>query len=696
MRAAFDERDRAGIVRDLASPDENVRRLAVERADLLPSETALPLLVERLGDTSWRVRKASVGRLVASQETGLVTELLVGALADGENPGRRNGAVEALVLCGARAVPALVAASASADPDVRKLVVDALAGIGDAFPAQALIDLLEDGDPNVRAASADALGAIGVDEATQPLLDVACRRKEDPLVRFSALRALGALEARVATSDLEPAFEDPILRGPALDLLGREDHPEAVEAIFKGLVAASRSVREAAMRAVLRLLSNVDGPRAEELVARCHEAAAAVPNLIEDAVERLAEADLPRRLVLVQFLGLLRAEVAILPLLGAASDEALAEVVFSTLQCFGEDAERAIDAVWDGLEPDVQGYACELFARSGGERSGARLVAALEHRDPELRLAAARASADRGLVAALEPMVRQLAALGDANDVEGEEELASLVDALSALAVSSAEARAKTVELLDRGLEGAVEGVRIAMARVLHRIATSQDVARIDLLLKDASAEVRRLAAGAFSRFEPELAPEGLRLALADEDSSVRIAAAGALASLPGAAVIEDLRRLADDRDPRVRAAGVHGLAARLGSADSEESRAQARAGLESALADDPLVALAALEALAELGGAIARHASTVLGRPEPELVREAVRCLGRHADPESLETLIPLVSHPDWSVRAEAIEVLAQRGVRRAMPAILRLLDCETDDFVQAAILRALERLEG
>ena len=43
-------------------------------------------------------------------------------------------------------------------------------------------------------------------------------------------------------------------------------------------------------------------------------------------------------------------------------------------------------------------------------------------------------------------------------------------------------------------------------------------------------------------------------------------------------------------------------------------------------------------------------------------LVREAVRCLGRHADPESLETLVPLVCHPDWSVRSEAIEVLAPR----------------------------------
>ncbi|MDJ0853021.1 MAG: HEAT repeat domain-containing protein [Myxococcota bacterium] len=692
----FDERDCASIVRDLGSPDEDVRRLAVERAEVLPADTALPLLVERLGDTSWRVRKAAVGRLVACPETGRVTDLLVGALADGENPGRRNGAVEALVLCGARAVPALVAASGSADSDVRKLVVDALAGIGDTFPAQALIDLLEDADPNVRAAAADALGAIGVEEATRPLLQLACRRDEDPLVRFAALRSLGALEARVGTSELEPAFEDPLLRGPALDLLGREDRPDAVEVILKGLVDASRSVREAAMRAVLRLLAHVDGPRADELVARTSEAAASMPTLVDDAIERLADADLPRGLVLVQFLGLLRPKAAILPLLGAARDEALAEVVFATLQGFGEEAEHAVNAVWDGLDPDVQRYACELFGRSEGERSGARLVEALEDADPELRMAAARASADRGLVEALAPLARQLTLLAATDDVEAEEELAALVDAMSLLAAASEAARAKAVELLDRGLEGAPAGVRLALARVLCRVATREDAPRIDLLLKDASAEVRRLAAGAFAHFEPDAAPEALRLALADEDAGVRVAAAGALGTLPGSALIEDLRRLADDRDPRVRAAGVRSLARRLARADPAESRDTARSGLESALADDPLVALAALEALDELGGALARHASSVLERPEPELVREAVRCLGRHADPEGLETLIPLVSHPDWSVRAEAIEALAQRGVRRAMPPILRLLEGEHDDFVRAAILRALERLEA
>jgi HEAT repeat protein len=52
-------------------------------------------------------------------------------------------------------------------------------------------------------------------------------------------------------------------------------------------------------------------------------------------------------------------------------------------------------------------------------------------------------------------------------------------------------------------------------------------------------------------------------------------------------------------------------------------------------------------------------------------------------------------VAHPEWLVRAEAIEVLARRRAIRAVPAILRHLEAEDDEFVREVILRALKRLE-
>jgi HEAT repeat protein len=76
--------------------------------------------------------------------------------------------------------------------------------------------------------------------------------------------------------------------------------------------------------------------------------------------------------------------------------------------------------------------------------------------------------------------------------------------------------------------------------------------------------------------------------------------------------------------------------------------------------------------------------------------VREAVACIGAQNHSANLDRLLPLVSHPDWSVRAEAIQVLADRRVTKAVPTILRRLETEQDGFVRDAILRALEKLEG
>jgi len=701
MSVTFDDRDRQSVVRDLESSDDDVRRLAVERVGLLPLDEALPLLVERLGDASWRVRKVTVERLVACPDTERVVGALVAALGDGENPGRRNAAVEALVHCGSRVVPGLLAATESHDIDVRKLVVDALAGIADARSTDTLVGLLGDRDPNVRAAAADALGAIGGEGVAEALLALGVREGEDQLVRFSALHALGSSEAPVRARDLAPVLNDPILRAAGLDLLGWQDDDEAVAVLLKGLTAGSRSSRESAMRSLVRLLSRVDDERAERLVGQIREVAAASPAVVEGAIDRLADADLSTRLVIIQFLGLLREERAAVPILLAGRDEALEEVSLATLEDLGEMAQRAVDAAWPQLDTQARRDACVLFGSAAGGAGAARLLAALEGPEPELRIAAARSIGRRRLVEGLALLVRRLDSVASEGDFESEDEVLALTEALIAVAEprpgDDGRVTEQAVAMLRSHLEGAVETARLAIAKVLGCIGRREDTQLVTFLLKDPSALVRRAAVDALARLEPGTAAEPLRLALADEAATVRIAAAVALGSSESDAVIDDLRRLAEDDDPRVRAAAVRALGHRFGSAEDETWRSSTLLTLEEALADEALVALAAVEALQEIGGdEAAGRVAALLARPEPELVREAVTCIGRHGDLEALDMLVPLVSHADWSVRAEAIQAVADRGVARALPPILRRLETEQDEFVREAILRALERLEG
>lgn len=700
MKIQFDNRDRASVLRDLAGEDEEVRRLAVERVSALPLEEAIPCLVERLGDTSWRVRKAAVQRLVACPESTRVIDALIVALGDGENTGRRNSAVEAIVEVGERSISQLVTALGSEDPDVRKLVVDTLAGIGDRRAARDLIAQCGDPDANVRAAIADALGALGGEEAAQALQELAVRENEQQLVRFSALHALAVLEVPVRARDLAPVLCDPVLRPAGLALLGRTDDDEAIAELLKALSSHSRSVREAAMGSLLRGLSRVDGVEAERLTGQIREATQASPLVVGSAVDRLADANLPTRLMLSQFLGLVRAEEAVVPMLLAAQDEALSQIAFANLEALGDISEAAIDAAWSELEERARRDACLLFARMAGSASAARLLVALEDPSPELRIAAAASIGTRRLSDALPLLVHRLEFVAQDDDFEREEEAAELTAALVELtrpgADSPADFTEQAISLLTSGLDGAAETVRIAIATVIGRIGRQEDAQVIEFLLKDPSPQVRRSAVDALAHLEPGTAAESLRLALADESSLVRIAAARALGASGSDEVIDVLCCLADDEDPDVRAAAVRAVALRMDSLSDPETRDRASRLIDSALTDEAAVAIAAVDALRTIGTEVGENLIGVLRRTEPELVQEAVRCIGAKGDVADCEALLPLVSHPDWTVRSETIQVLADRRVAKAVPAILRRLETEQDDFVRTSMLRALDRLGG
>jgi HEAT repeat protein len=367
----------------------------------------------------------------------------------------------------------------------------------------------------------------------------------------------------------------------------------------------------------------------------------------------------------------------------------------------GEFMEGSLDEAWSDLDATLRSDACDLFARATGERSERRLLSALDDVDNELRAAAARALGKRGCAAALPALVRRLEAAALEDELEAEEELNALVDALVELAHpkrSGAEfLAADAIELLSARLEGAVETVRFSIATVLGRIGRHEDAELVTSLLKDPSPHVRRAAVEALSRLEPGMASEPLRLALADESPLVRIAAAAALGGSENLKVIDDLQRLLQDEDPRVCAAAIRAIGTHSSHLDDPNSVANAVALIEATLTGEGVVAVAALEALRCIGGnGAATAAVSVLGRPEPEIVQAAVSCIAQHGGNNVVAELLAMVSHPNWGVRADVIQTLADRRIAQAVPPILRRLETEQDSFVRETILRALKRLEG
>jgi hypothetical protein len=270
MMLPYDERDRANVLRDLGDSDPEVRRLAVERIDALDDSEALACLVERLGDPDWRVRKSTVQRIAERPDPDDSARKLIAALGDGENPGRRNSAVEALVAIGAHAVAALVSACEDDDADVRKFVVDALAGIGSDAATTALCARLTDADPNVRAAAADALGAVGGPAARAALRRIAVDAAQDPLVRFSAIHALDTLEEPMRADELVGVLGDPMLGPAGLALLGRCEEIRGADQ--RALGGDARALRDARHAEIRELRGDLATDSLHEHVFRLHVA----------------------------------------------------------------------------------------------------------------------------------------------------------------------------------------------------------------------------------------------------------------------------------------------------------------------------------------------------------------------------------------------------------------------------------------
>jgi HEAT repeat protein len=689
-------RERGSIDYDLRNPDEEVRRLAVERLTMLPEDEALPRLMESLGDESWRVRKSAVARVAHLHDAALSVRALIQGLADGENSGRRNACVEALVRRGPLALPHLVEALGDPDSGVRQQVVDVMAGIGDESVAPAVLRALGDADSNVSGAAADALGVLGGDEASAALRDLALDDQSDPLVRISALRALSRLEVAVDPSALEAVLDDPILRPAAFGVLYCSDDPRAVDVLLKGLSLRARSSRDAAILSLVAALGRSDGADEAALIARIREVAAGESWLVDATVESLDGAALTTRLVLIQFLGVLGDPGAAIAILEASRDEALREVAHSALESLGTPTEVAIEAAWQSLSLELRREACAVLGRIHGEVGDRLLLELIEGADASLRTEASVAVGLRRCADAIPALIRRLEFSG-ADDHEAREERDAIVEALGSIGDSEENPAARTqlVELLADRVDGASDEVRYSIACVLRRVARDEDARQVSLLLKDPSAQVRRAAVEALSELDSSKVSEPLRLALADESSAVRIAAARALGCSESETALEDLERLTADEDPRLRAAAVRALGEQGQRVESRRERALVR--IEVSLGDEAAVAIAGAEALRELGGAAAARAAVrLLDHEAPEVVQAAVSCIAANADREALVELLPLISHTDWSVRADVVAALGDRRYERAVPPILRRLETEQDSFVRETILAALRRLEA
>lgn len=675
------DRTQAAIRARLRDPEPEVRRRAAQDIRLLAAPESCELLVAALGDEDWRVRKEAAATAVRVEPRTAVVFAVARALAERENIGLRNAAVEALIAIGPDAVPGAIDALDRLDADGRKLAVEVLAGAPTLGGMKALARAAKDPDANVVVAAAEGLGRAGLagDEARELAVATLVELLADERlpVRVAALDSLGSLGATVAWASLEPLFSDPLLRRNAIAAAAGDTTPRALLALAEAVADASATYAREAVASLGRSLEEAWGE--EELV----EIAARTLRASPAAHARLralaaVQGDPAVRGAALLALGVVRDPDDVPRIADALADDDVADRAEAALHLFGEQAFEPLLVAGRSAAPSLRGATISMLP--GLSRSEAEPLAAL-------REALGDASAD-----VVAPALKSLAIVGVESDLvavarhvrSADPKIASAAHgALLAIARRHpAAARALLGEAHPRG-EDLLWAAIVIEALGDAKVATAADASFLAGALTDRSAAVRRAAIDALAAVGGEDAADAVTVALADEEAVVALAAIRGLGRLGNAERLAALA--ASTRDP-IRLGAV--LRA-LREADPERAFAAARPLLRSR---EPAIAAAAVEVVGHVG--LEGNVDALLAatdHPDHEVVKLALGEIAKVGDDRALAALAAAIEQAAEPVRKYAAELLGHDRSPESEAILRTRLDRERSADVRSAIMQAL-----
>ena len=320
-------------LQQLKSSKPEARAHAAKRLGSAGKKSAVPALIDCLGDEDRQVRLAVLEALAAIAHPASANPLssVLEHLSRRRSGSREDPTAEyealakALARLGEPAVTPLIALLASDDKDTRRWATFALGLIKSSKAVSPLSEKLEDGRSEVRKAAAVSLGEIGDPTAIPALVKALSSR--DMETRHAAAEALGKIQSADAEEALIRAVSDQseAVQLAAIGSLGRIGGLKSAAR----LRAAARESRRAVSRAAEMALKGMSFSPANaeeeaelavirgEFQSAIQKGSSAVPALIR----ALAFKDPQMRLKAAESLGVLKPAEAVHPLIAALNDQ---------------------------------------------------------------------------------------------------------------------------------------------------------------------------------------------------------------------------------------------------------------------------------------------------------------------------------------------------------------------------------------
>ncbi len=662
------------ILSRIKSKDDEERRRGLLDAASLPHDQGIPIIMNSLGDESWRVRKQAIEIISSSDDPSIFVPHLIGALRRKGEVELRNASIEALIRIGKNSLNTLLAAMRDEDPDLRKFIIDVLGELKEHETVPYLIEALNDNNQNVAYAAAEALGKIGGIDAIDALIKVL--RDGELWIKYAAADALVSLNAYVPEEIILSLAENRILKKKAIELLGRYGTISSLGMILDSIREGSKGNVEVAVQACYNLYERFK--KSEKELAR-EKIREALEGINKDLIEPIIHSPQPSiKKAIFKILGI-SGKIEFLKEMVEAVDDEMGDTIIGAVKEMGEGAVPKLMEIFEVVEDRKKAFICILLGELKDSVAEEFLIRNLQHSYGHVRREAAIALAKIG-------SEKAIASIFDLLSDKFEDVQLFAQNALSMLSERYPERIVKTIS----SLYGSAHHIlKRNLIRLIGKIKREELLQFLLLAIKDGYASIRKeafIAIGELGYGASIL--DNLITALTDEDPDVRLNVINILGKIREPAARESLLLMLNDDNLWIRVAAIRALGEIGGQDVVEKIRDMLGRG-------SGIEIIASLESLGQIGdkgsvGAILPF----LSNPDPEIVKAALKAILRIGMPNIFPILEALIRHENWSVRGAAISALEDIGGGRASEILEKHYPFETDEFIKRSIERALSKI--
>ncbi|HEY6802356.1 MAG TPA: HEAT repeat domain-containing protein [Pyrinomonadaceae bacterium] len=595
------ERDLAEL---LNNPDAETRLRATESLAQQEEVENEVRLLDVIGDTDWRVRRAAVQGLAKRSAPEAIQALLKSVREDHGNLGVLNSALQVLAMVDVETLPSLIEFLNGPDPDLRMQAALAIGEQRDKRGVPPLLKAIQDENINVRFHAIEALGKLEDPAAATSLVAIA--ESGEFFLAFPALESLKAIGERSVAPRLLQLLSDEMLREAAAETLGALGDETVVGPVVELLNSGTTTAWPIA-KALTSLYDRFEEEHGEGDYIADLTRQAIQPSGVQQLLSAISEGEADDLRPFAVVIGWLRGPAVDRTLVRLLGEPSVRSEVLEALIQHGEGVISLLIDQLSAEDIETRGAAITALGRLGYRKATPALAKALET-DPLLRIEAATALARIGDEGALDSLLNLI------GDPDG--------------------------------------AVRQAVVGALNSIGSSRMAQLIKPLLRDERPLVRESAARIAGYFGYEDCADLLLECCNDEDERVRKAAVEHLPYLDDERVLQILENKLQRDTPRVRAAA----ASAFGKIDADDTKL--RASLKD---DDSWVRYFAAQSLGRLGHPESVSAlSEVVRNDSFNHVRiAALEALGNIGGREAIEAITSQLRSADRDVARTAAKAL-------------------------------------